>query len=64
MRKGANLRLTLADILREEGRKEGKKEGIKAVALELLRKGSSIHFVSEVTHINVEEIKKLKEEIQ
>lgn len=57
---GSELVMTLADILREEGKQEGKKEGIKAVALEMLKKGSSIHFVAEVTHLDVKEIEKLK----
>ena len=61
---GSELVMTLADILREEGKIEGKKEGkiegIKAVALEMLKKGSSIHFVAEVTHLDVKEIEKLK----
>ncbi|HLR51825.1 MAG TPA: hypothetical protein VK072_03010 [Candidatus Avamphibacillus sp.] len=49
------------------GRKEKKKvkkEGIKAEALEMLKKGSSIHFVAEVTHMDVKEVKRLKEEVQ
>jgi len=61
---GSELVMTLADILREEGKEEGKEEGIKAVALEMLKKGSSIHFVAEVTHMDVQEVKRLKEEVQ
>ncbi|MEI3612634.1 Rpn family recombination-promoting nuclease/putative transposase [Pseudogracilibacillus sp. SO30301A] len=69
---GSELVMTLADILREEGKeegkkegmKEGKREGIKAVALEMLRKGSSIHFVAEVTHMDIKEVEKLKRQVQ
>ena len=37
--------------------------GVKKVALEMLRKGTSIDFIAEVTHMDVEEIKKLKEQL-
>jgi|SRR5690625_675154 len=63
---GSELVMTLADILREEGKeegkKEGKKEGIKEVALEMLRKGFAVELVAEVTHMDVKEIRKLKEQ--
>ena len=52
--------MTLADILREEG----KKEGIKTVAHEILKIGLSIHFVAEVIHMGVKGVKRLKEEVQ
>jgi len=57
---GSELVMTLADILREEG----KEEGIKAVAIEMLKKGLSIQFVAEVTDMDVKEVKRLKEEVQ
>lgn len=45
-----------------EGKVEGEVEGIKKVALEMLRKGASIDFIVEVTHMDVKEIKKLNEQ--
>ncbi len=55
---GSELVMTLADILREEG----KEEGIKAVALEMLKKGFTVELVAEITHMDVKEIRKLKEQ--
>jgi len=57
---GSEMVMTLADILREEG----KKEGIKTVAHEILKIGLSIHFVAEVIHMGVKGVKRLKEEVQ
>ncbi|WP_343032889.1 transposase [Virgibacillus doumboii] len=43
----------------EKGRKEGKKE----VAVEMLKKGFSIEFTAEVTKLEEDEIRMLKERI-
>lgn len=53
---GSELIMTIADIWREEG--------IKSVALEMLKRGLSPHLVAEVTHMNVAELEKLKEDNQ
>lgn len=70
---GSELVMTLADILREEGKEEGKeegikkgivkgkKEGVKEVALEMLKKGFADEMVAEITQLDVKEIKKLEE---
>jgi len=61
---GSELVMTLADILRAEGKEEGKKEGIKTVALEMLRKNFTVELVAEITHMDVKEVQRLKEDIQ
>ncbi len=47
----------------EKGIRKGIEKGVKKVALELLKKGSSVDFVAEVTQLNKREIERLKEEI-
>lgn len=42
---------------------KGKELGIKKVALEMLRKGSTIEFIADVTHLDRSEIEKLKRSI-
>ena len=44
----------------EKGKEIGKKEGIREVAIEMLRKGSDLDFIAEVTHLDRKEIKELK----
>lgn len=50
-----------------EGKREGKKEGeaiaMKKVAMEMLKKGLNIDLIADVTHLDIEEIKNLKEQI-
>ncbi|MEK5040699.1 hypothetical protein [Sporosarcina sp. FSL K6-3457] len=56
---------------RKEGREEGEKIGVKMgaeksltkVALEMLKKDFPIDVIAEVTHLDIEAIKKLKETI-
>ncbi len=60
---GSGVIMTIADVWREEGEERGIVQGVRKVALEMLRKGSDIHFVSEVTHIDVGEIRKMKEQL-
>ena len=55
---GSEIVMTLADILREEG----EAQGVRKVALEMLRKGFTVELVAEITHMDVKEIKKLKEQ--
>ena len=45
---------------REEGKAEGMQKGMQAVALVMLKKQADIAFISEVTGLSQEEIKKLK----
>ncbi len=42
---------------------KGKEQGKKEVALEMLRKELAVELIAEVTHMNVNEIKKLKEQL-
>ncbi|RYG72416.1 hypothetical protein EU245_10565 [Lentibacillus lipolyticus] len=42
---------------------KGKAEGIKEVANKMLKKGSSIEFIAEVTGLNRKEIEALKESL-
>ncbi len=46
---------------KEIGREIGKQIGIKEVALEMLRKGMSVELIAEVTHLEKEEIERLRE---
>jgi len=46
-----------------KGIKEGRKIERKEVAEEMLRKGLDIELIAEVTHMDVEEIEKMKKEI-
>jgi len=47
----------------EKGKKKGEAQAKKEIAMEMLRKGTGIDFIAEVTHMNVKEIKKLKEKL-
>lgn len=47
----------------EKGIEKGKIIGKKEVALEMLKKGMSINLIAKVTHLNIEEIKKLQEQL-
>ncbi|WP_240510249.1 hypothetical protein [Virgibacillus profundi] len=47
----------------EKGKEIGEAIGVKKVAIEMLKKGSSIDFIAEVTHMDIEEIKELKEQL-
>ena len=51
------------EIGKEIGRREGIDEGVKRVAVEMLKKGFDIKLISEVTHLDLEEIKKLKNQL-
>ncbi len=48
----------------EKGRREGRLEGRREVALKMLRKGSKVSFISEVTGLTREEIGRLTEKHQ
>lgn len=47
----------------EKGKEIGREEGVKRVALAMLKKGTDIDFIAEVTRLDIEEIKKLKEQL-
>lgn len=47
----------------EKGKEKGKEIGKKEVAIEMLKKGLNIDLIAEVTHLGIEEIKKLKEQL-
>ncbi|MDY0406371.1 Rpn family recombination-promoting nuclease/putative transposase [Virgibacillus sp. 179-BFC.A HS] len=48
---------------KEEGIKLGREEGIRQVALEMLRKGAAVDFISEVTRLSKKEVEALKREL-
>ena len=48
---------------KEIGKKEGEAQGVKKVAIEMLRKGLAVELIAEVTHMNIDEIKKIKEQL-
>ena len=47
----------------EKGIEKGKEIGIRKVALEMLKKGSPIEFIAEVTNLTREEIDELKKRL-
>ncbi len=66
------LRLAEIDEFRELGHEEGLKEGLKKGSLEksietakkMLRKGYNITDISECTDLSIEEVEKLKKEVE
>ncbi|PAV27605.1 hypothetical protein CIL05_21160 [Virgibacillus profundi] len=48
---------------KEIGKKEGEAIGVKKVAIEMLKKGLNMDLIVEVTHMDVEEIRELKEQL-
>lgn len=48
----------------EQGLEQGIEQGVKKVVLEMLRKGTSTDFIAEVTHLEKDEIEKLREMLQ
>lgn len=48
----------------EEGLQKGIKEGVLKVAKSALEKGADIDFVASITELDIEIVKKLKEEIE
>lgn len=48
---------------KELGKEIGKEIGKKEVATEMLKKGLSVEFISDVTHLEVQEIERLKKQI-
>ena len=48
----------------KEGRKEGVKEGKKEVAIKMLRKRIDEVMIAEVTNLTLEEIEKLRNEVE
>lgn len=48
----------------EQGLEQGLEQGVKKVVLEMLKKGTATEFIMEVTHLEEEEIEKLREMLQ
>ncbi|HLR52988.1 MAG TPA: hypothetical protein VK072_08970 [Candidatus Avamphibacillus sp.] len=48
---------------KEIGKKEGEAQGVKKVAIEMQRKELAVELIAEVTPMNVDEIRKLKEQL-
>ncbi|GGB38854.1 hypothetical protein GCM10011409_15460 [Lentibacillus populi] len=48
---------------KEKGKEIGREEGIRQVAMEMLRKGAAVNFISEVTKLSKKEIEALKREL-
>src|SRR5699024_8802584 len=57
LREKEKLLKELTSTYEEKGKEKSKKE----VALEMLKKGTNTEFIAEVTHLDMEEIEKLKE---
>jgi predicted transposase YdaD len=47
----------------EKGKKKGEAKAKKEIAMEMLRKGLAVELIAEVTHMDSEEIRKLKEQL-
>ncbi|WP_206207824.1 transposase [Virgibacillus profundi] len=47
----------------EKGKEIGEAIGVKKVAIEMLKKGLNMDLIVEVTHMDIEEIKELKEQL-
>ena len=52
--------MNIKEYIREEGRQEGRQAERQQVILNMLKKSADLSFISEVTGLSVEEIKKLK----
>src|SRR5699024_12729621 len=64
MREVDNLLGEEADLLKDlpiSYEEKGKDKGKKEVALEMFKKGTSVESITDVTHLDMEEIVKLKE---
>ncbi|MDW0113135.1 transposase [Sporosarcina saromensis] len=48
----------------EQGLEQGLKQGVKKVVVEMLRKRMPTDFIAEVTHLEKEEIEKMRETLQ
>src|SRR5699024_2161126 len=62
-REEAELLKNLPISYEEKGIEKGRQIERKEVALEMLKKGTIIEFIAEVTHLGLEEIEKLKEKL-
>lgn len=64
---GREFVMTLADILREEGKEEGKEEGIRkgkeAVVKNAVKEGMKIHLIEKLTGLPRKEIEKITAEL-
>ncbi len=60
---GTMFFMTLDHIFKQE-KEEGKIEGKIEIAKKMLKKGSSVEDIAEITELSVQEIEKLKEEIK
>ncbi|MCG7333685.1 hypothetical protein MHZ95_00170 [Sporosarcina sp. ACRSM] len=48
----------------QQGLEQGLVQGVKKVVLEMLRRGTPTEFIAEVTHLEKEEIEKMREMLQ
>ncbi len=61
--KQRDIMQTAQRVAKEEGKIEGKLEGKIEIAKKMLKKGSSVEDVAEMTELSIDEIEKIKEEI-
>lgn len=65
---GSDIMMTLADILRDEGKKEGEKEGIKKgkelVVKNALKEGVDLLLIEKLTGVSKQEIEKIAKEME
>ena len=52
--------MNVKEYIKEEGRQEGIQQNMQQVVLNMLKKSTDISFISEVTGLSEEEIKKIK----
>lgn len=48
----------------QQGLEQGLEQGVKKVVMEMLKKGTPIEFIAEVTHLEKEQIEKMREMLQ
>lgn len=60
---GADRIMEIPISYEEKGKEKGREEGIRRVALEMLRKGTAIDFIAEVTKLSKKEIEALKQNL-
>ncbi|MDE0119087.1 MAG: hypothetical protein OXM55_03665, partial [Bdellovibrionales bacterium] len=52
--------MDIKELFREEGQQEGWQKGRQEIALNMLKKSAKISFISEITGLSEEEIKKIQ----
>lgn len=65
---GSELVMTLADILREEGKEEGKEEGIRkakqAVVKNAIKEGMDFRLIEKLTGLSRQEIEEIARDMK